>query len=143
MPGAPAFAPPIRAVYSSNYSGLGLSARVLEDVPGAHVNGERAERTPNTVNFRFDGADGERVVVLLDREGFAVSTGAACSAGAVEPSHVLAAMGRTPEEVQGSVRVSLGRYMTAEDVDAFASCLSEIVRVERAAPRGDVRRMRV
>ena len=55
---------------------------------------------------------------------------------------MLVAMGRTPEEVQGSVRVSLGKYTTAEDVDAFASCLSEIVRVERAAPRGDVRRMR-
>jgi len=109
-----------------------LAVRVIEDICGVHVNGGQAKRIPNTLNLRFDDADGERIAVLLDRKGFAVSTGAACSAGAVEPSHVLLAMGHKPEEVQGSIRVSIGRYTTAEDIDIFATSLSEVVRVVRS-----------
>jgi cysteine desulfurase len=108
-----------------------LESSVLRDVPRAHVNGEGMERTPNTVNFRFEDADGEDLVHVLDRAGFAVSTGAACSAGAIAPSHVLLAMGLSPREVQGSVRVSLGRFTTAENIRSFAYSLGEAVEAVR------------
>ena len=108
-----------------------LEGRVLKAIEGSHANGRRAPRTPNTANFRFDGADGERIALALDREGFAVSTGAACASGAVEPSHVLIAMGLSPEQVQGSIRVSMSRYTSAEDVGAFALALGAVVEVCR------------
>jgi len=74
-------------------------------------------RVPNTTNICFDGIDGEALVIALDLKGLAVSTGAACSSGAIEPSHVLLAMGRTPEQARASIRFSLGKQNTAEDVD--------------------------
>jgi cysteine desulfurase len=109
-----------------------LERLVLGGISGSHLNGDGTERTPNTANFRFEGADGEDLVKRLDRAGFAVSTGAACSAGAVAPSHVLVAMGLTPVEVQGSIRVSLGRGTHAEQVGAFASALRSAVEASRA-----------
>lgn len=105
--------------------------RMVLGIPGSHLNGDGSERTPNTANFRFDGADGEDLVKRLDRAGFAVSTGAACSAGAVAPSHVLVAMGLTPVEVQGSIRVSLGHGTGAEQVGAFVSALRSAVESSR------------
>jgi cysteine desulfurase len=114
-----------------------LERTVLRAVPGAHVNGGGAQRVPNTVNFRFAGADGEQIVHSLDRSGYAVSTGAACSSGAVSPSHVLVAMGLAPEEVQGSIRVSLGRSTTAEDVSGFARALEDAVRASRTKKRSE------
>ncbi len=114
-----------------------LEASVLGRIGGSYLNGENAPRTPNTANFRFDGADGEDLVKQLDREGFAISTGAACSAGAIAPSHVLLAMGLTPQEVQGSIRVSLGRTTRAEDVQAFADALRKAVEVSRAKQLSD------
>jgi cysteine desulfurase len=108
-----------------------LESSVLTSVPRAQVNGAGAERTPNTVNFRFEDADGEVLVHALDRAGFAVSTGAACSAGAIAPSHVLLAMGLTAREVQGSIRVSLGRFTTAENIRSFARSLGEAVEAAR------------
>lgn len=117
-----------------------LESSVLRDVARAHVNGAGVERTPNTVSFRFEDADGEDLVHALDRAGFAVSTGAACSAGAIAPSHVLLAMGLSAREVQGSVRVSLGRFTTAEHIRAFAGSLGEAVEAVRkkraAVPAG-------
>ncbi len=109
-----------------------IAASVLREIPASYLNGEGAERTPNTANFRFDGVDGEDLVKKLDREGFALSTGAACSAGAIAPSHVLIAMGLTPREVQGSIRVSLGRATRAEDARAFATALRAAVEVARS-----------
>ena len=95
-------------------------------LPGAHVNGS-AERIGNTTNVSFDGADAESLVMALDLEGVAVSTGAACAAGAIEPSHVLRAMGLRPSLIQGSLRFSLGRPTTTDDVEravaAVATCL--------------------
>ncbi len=115
----------------------------LREIPGSHLNGEGSERTPNTANLRFDGVDGEDLVKRLDREGFALSTGAACSAGAVAPSHVLIAMGLAPREVQGSLRISLGRGTRAEDAAAFASALRKIVEIARAPPSNAVSEMRI
>ncbi|HEY7698417.1 MAG TPA: cysteine desulfurase family protein [Vicinamibacteria bacterium] len=109
-----------------------LEAIVAREIPGSHLNGEKAERTPNTANFRFDRVDGEALMKRLDREGFAISTGAACAAGAIAPSHVLLAMGLTPQEVQGSVRVSLGRSTRMEDARAFAAALKDAVLNARA-----------
>ncbi|MFN8091541.1 MAG: cysteine desulfurase family protein [Vicinamibacteria bacterium] len=102
-----------------------LEARVLA-LGGAERNGS-GPRLPNTTNVSFAGAEAEDLVVALDLEGVAVSTGAACSAGAVEPSHVLRAMGFAPERVQSSLRFSLGRGTTAEDVDRAADAVAEVL----------------
>ncbi len=119
-----------------------IVASVLRGIPGSYLNGQGAERTPNTANLRFDGVDGEDLVKRLDREGFALSTGAACSAGAVAPSHVLIAMGLTPREVQGSLRVSLGRATRPEDASQFAEALARCVENARAATENAVSEMR-
>ncbi|MGH9323979.1 MAG: cysteine desulfurase family protein [Vicinamibacteria bacterium] len=114
-----------------------LELAVLREIPGSHLNGEGTERTPNTANFRFERVDGEDLVHRLDREGFAVSTGAACSSGAVAPSHVLIAMGLTPREVQGSIRVSLGRTTGAADTRAFVEALRNAVAIARTSRRSE------
>ena len=102
-----------------------LEAALL-GLPGARRNGAGL-RVPNTASLSFEGAEAEGLVMALDLEGIAVSTGAACAAGGTEPSHVLAAMGFSPERVQASLRFSLGRGTTAADVDravrAMAACL--------------------
>jgi cysteine desulfurase len=98
------------------------------------VNGLRGRRTPNTANLHFDGIDGEALVIALDLGGFAVSTGAACSSGAIEPSHVLVAMGLPAERARASVRISLGRSNTEEQVDALVEALANAVaRLRRIA----------
>jgi cysteine desulfurase len=74
-------------------------------------------RVPNTSNIHFDYIEGEALVIALDLKGLAVSTGAACSSGAIEPSHVLTAMGLTPDRARASLRFSLGKQNTSEDVD--------------------------
>jgi cysteine desulfurase len=94
-----------------------LENGLLARVPDSSVNGGRAPRTPNTTNILFHGLEGEALVIALDLKGLACSTGAACSSGAVEPSHVLTAIGLPPEEARASLRFSLGRYTTSEDID--------------------------
>ncbi len=94
---------------------------------GAGSNGERAPRIPNTANVYFDGIEGEALVIALDLKGLAVSTGAACSSGAVEPSHVLIAMGLRPDRAKASIRFSLGKQNTAEDVDFTLGLVAETV----------------
>jgi cysteine desulfurase len=96
---------------------------VLDRIPGAGINGSRWNRTPNTSNIYFDGVDGEAMVIALDLRGFAVSTGAACSSGALTPSHVLTAIGLTDDRARASMRFSLGRGNTAEQVDALAEAI--------------------
>jgi cysteine desulfurase len=93
-----------------------LQKGILYHVAGAEVNGGAA-RVPNTVNIRFDGIEGEALVIALDLKGLAVSTGAACSSGTIEPSHVLIAMGLRLDEARASIRFSLGKQTTEEDVD--------------------------
>src|SRR5258708_6486325 len=100
-------------------SGLrdGLQQGLLELVPHSRVNGGRAARTPNTTNLVFPGVEGEALLIALDLKGLACSTGAACSSGAVEPSHVLTAIGLPPQEARASLRFSLGRHTTLADID--------------------------
>ncbi len=94
-----------------------LERGLLERVADAHVNGAGAPRTPNTTNVTFPGLEGEALVIALDLKGLACSTGAACSSGAVEPSHVLTAIGLSAEDARASLRFSLGRHTTSADVD--------------------------
>lgn len=91
--------------------------RLLERVLHSRVNGGAAPRIPNTTNLVFPGVEGEALLIALDLKGLACSTGAACSSGAVEPSHVLTAIGLPPEEARASLRFSLGRHTTAADID--------------------------
>jgi cysteine desulfurase len=94
-----------------------LERGLLERVRDAHVNGGSPPRTPNTTNITFPGIEGEALVIALDLKGLACSTGAACSSGAVEPSHVLTAIGLPAEQARASLRFSLGRHTTAADID--------------------------
>jgi cysteine desulfurase len=96
-----------------------LERGILSQVPGTRVNGDPGSRVTNTTNIRFEGVEGEAMVIALDLRGYAVSSGSACSSGAVEPSHVLLAMGLTPEEARSSLRFSLGPGNTAEQVDGL------------------------
>jgi cysteine desulfurase len=94
-----------------------LEQGLLSRVRDSHVNGAHAPRTPNTTNITFAGIEGEALVIALDLKGLACSTGAACSSGAVEPSHVLTAIGLRPEHARATLRFSLGRHTTAADID--------------------------
>lgn len=94
-----------------------LEQTILREVEATGVNGQGAPRVPNTTSIYFDYIEGEALVIALDLKGLAVSTGAACSSGALEPSHVLTAMGLPPERARGSLRFSLGKQTTADDVD--------------------------
>jgi cysteine desulfurase len=104
-----------------------LEAGILRSVEAAAVNGGGAPRGPNTTNIYFEGIEGEALVIALDLKGLAVSTGAACSSGAIEPSHVLTAMGFAPERARGSLRFSLGKQNTAEEIDFALGLLPETV----------------
>jgi cysteine desulfurase len=94
-----------------------LERGLLSRVPHSQANGAHAPRTTNTTNITFPGIEGEALVIALDLKGLACSTGAACSSGAVEPSHVLTAIGLRPEEARASLRFSLGRHTTAAEID--------------------------
>lgn len=102
-----------------------LESGILARVPDSGVNAHAAPRTPNTTNIYFDGIQGEALVIALDLQGFAVSSGSACSSGAVEPSHVLLAMGLSRERARASLRFSLGRSNTEEQVDALIDAVAE------------------
>src|SRR5215468_5961298 len=92
-----------------------------------HVNAEGAPRIPNTSNIMVDYAEGEGLVISLDLKGVAVSTGSACSSGSLEPSHVLTAIGKTPDEAHGSLRFSLSSMTVDEDIDYVVEILPGIV----------------
>lgn len=89
-------------------------------IEGVERNGPLAGRLPNTSNLLFHGISGEALLIALDMQGMAVSTGSACSSGSIEPSHVLLAMGRTVDEARSSIRFSFGRYNSAEEIDRLA-----------------------
>ncbi|MGD0499001.1 MAG: cysteine desulfurase family protein [Bryobacteraceae bacterium] len=135
VPGAAAFgaaaelAARTLAAESERLAGLRdrLESLILDRIPGTAVNGARRSRTPNTSNVCFEGIDGEALVIALDLRGFAVSTGAACSSGALAPSHVLLGIGLSAERARASMRFSLGRSNTAEQVDALADALAGAV----------------
>lgn len=104
-----------------------LESGLLKSVEETAINGAGAPRVPNTINMSFDHVEGEAMVISLDLKGLAVSTGAACSSGATEPSHVLTAMGLSPARARGSLRLSLGRHSTEEDVDFALALVPETV----------------
>ena len=112
-----------------------LERGILERVPGTSVNGDPAARVPNTSNISFEGVEGESLVIGLDLEGIAVSTGSACSSGTLEPSHVLRAVGLPPARVEGAVRFSLGPATTAAEIDRVLEAVPAIVSRLRARGR--------
>ena len=104
-----------------------LESSILAASEAAGVNGGAAPRVPNTTNIYFDHIEGEALIIALDLKGLAVSTGAACSSGATEPSHVLTAMNLAPERARASIRFSLGKQNTREEVDFAISMVPETV----------------
>jgi cysteine desulfurase len=112
-----------------------LEEGVLRAVPGTIVNGTRSPRVPNTTNISFDRIEAESLLIALDLEGVAVSTGSACSSGTLEPSHVLKAMGFPPHRTQNSIRFSLGAANTEAEVDRVVAILPGIVDKLRSLTR--------
>ena len=114
-----------------------LESGILARVSGTVVNGARESRVPNTTNISFDGVEAESLLIALDLEGVAVSTGSACSSGTLEPSHVLRAMGLAPHRAQNSIRFSLGTNNTAEQIDFVIDVLPRLVeKLRRLTRRG-------
>jgi cysteine desulfurase len=104
-----------------------LEHGLLHRVPHSRINAGRAPRTPNTANLVFPGVEGEALLIALDLKGLACSTGAACSSGAVEPSHVLTAIGLPAEEARASLRFSLGRHTTQAEIDFALTVVPSVV----------------
>jgi cysteine desulfurase len=112
-----------------------LEQEILARVSGTAVNGARDPRVPNTTNISFDGTEAESLLIALDLEGVAVSTGSACSSGTLEPSHVLKAMGLPTHRTQNSIRISLGAGNSDADVDYFLERISGVVEKLRSLTR--------
>jgi cysteine desulfurase len=112
-----------------------LEAGILAGVPGTAVNGGGALRVPNTTNIAFEKVEAESLLIALDLEGIAVSTGSACSSGTLEPSHVLRAMGLPHGRVQSSIRFSLGWTTTPDDIDRVLMVLPAVVQRLRSVRR--------
>jgi cysteine desulfurase len=112
-----------------------LEAGILRAVPGTAVNGAPGSRVPNTTNLSFDHVEAESLLIALDLEGVAVSTGSACSSGTLEPSHVLKAMGLPAHRTQNSLRFSLGMFSNQEEVDRVIEILPRLVEKLRGLTR--------
>jgi cysteine desulfurase len=113
-----------------------LESELLDRVPDAFVNGDRVRRVPNTSNITFRGAGGEALLIALDLQGIACSTGAACSSGSTEPSHVLLAAGLSHDDARSSLRFSLGRLTASEEIDyAIATVPAVVERLRAISPR--------
>jgi cysteine desulfurase len=108
-----------------------LEQGLLQRIPGARVNGGVANRLPNTCNILFPGVESESLVIALDLQGLACSAGAACLSGAVDPSHVLAAIGLSAAEARGSIRLSVGRTTRDHDVELALRVIPEAVALQR------------
>lgn len=104
-----------------------LERTVVATMEQVSVNSDGAQRVPNTSNIVFECLEGEAMVIALDLKGLSVSTGAACSSGAIEPSHVLTAMGLSPDRARASIRFSLGKQNTADDIDFALRLVPEVV----------------
>jgi len=131
------------ASLANDWSGLAalrdrLERGILQRVPCSSVNGAVDSRLPNTSNIRFRGVEGEAMTIALDLRGYAVSSGSACSSGAVEPSHVLLAMGLSPEDARSSVRFSLGPSNTRDEVEGLIEAVVQSVEhLRRISPDFD------
>lgn len=99
----------------------------VREIPGAHINGSMASRLPGNINCRFDGVEGEAVVIMLDLAGVCVSAGSACTSGSGEPSHVLTSLGLSRRDAYGAIRITLDETNTAEEMDYIGRALTEIV----------------
>lgn len=104
-----------------------LVSRVLAEIPDAHLNGHPEQRLPNNAHFRFDGVEGEAMVLSLRDHGIAAATGSACSSKTLEPSHTLIACGLLHEEAHGSLEFTFGRWSTMDDVDRIMAVLPGVV----------------
>jgi cysteine desulfurase len=128
------------ALQSGNVAALSalrdrIEQAILSAVEAVGVNGEGAARVPSTTNIYFDYIDGEALVIALDLKGLAVSTGAACSSGAIEPSHVLTAMGLPRERARASLRFSLGKQNTADEAEFALSLIpATVAHLRRLSP---------
>ena len=115
-----------------------LRDRIIDEisnrVPDCVLNGHPTERLPNNVNFSFEGVEGEPILLGLDLQGIAASSGSACSSGSLEPSHVLLALGQTADLARGSLRITLGKHNTEAEVDRLLSVLINLIRELRQLP---------
>jgi len=110
---------------------------ILKAIPDTKLNGSRELRSPANANISFNNVEGESIILMLDMKGVAVSSGSACTSGSLEPSHVLLSMGIPAEEAHGSVRFSLGRDTTEEEIDKVLEYLPPIVeRLRKMSPMG-------
>jgi cysteine desulfurase len=111
---------------------IALRDRIIQsvesEIPGAYLTGHPVDRLPNHASFVFEKVNGNDLVIMLDMAGFACSSGSACKVGDPKPSDVLLALGLTPELALGSLRVTLGKYTTSDQVDRFLSFLPEAVK---------------
>jgi cysteine desulfurase len=105
-----------------------LIKRVLKEIPKSYINGSPEKRSPNNANFRFDDVEGEGLILSLDLDGIASSTGSACSSGALDPSHVLLSLGLKHEQAHGSLRLTLGKYTTKKELDIVIDKIKEVVK---------------
>jgi cysteine desulfurase len=148
VPGIVAFATAVetavkgRAEYSARVGEIrdALVAGVQRAVPSAVLNGDPVDRLPSNAHFSFPGCEGDALLLLLDAQGIACSTGSACSAGVAQPSHVLLAMGADDDRARSSLRFSLGHTSTLADADALVAALPAAV--ERARRAGAVKAAR-
>jgi cysteine desulfurase len=146
VPGIVAFATAVEAAvkgreeYAARVGGIrdALVEGVRKAVPGAILNGDPTDRLPGNAHFSFPGCEGDALLLLLDAQGIACSTGSACSAGVAQPSHVLLAMGADDDRARSSLRFTLGHTSTTADVDALVAALPAAV--ERARRAGAVKR---
>lgn len=104
-----------------------LIKRILKEIPDVELNGSKTKRSPNNANFSFKNVEGESLIMMLDMEGVACSTGSACTSGTLEPSHVLLSIGLKPEEAHGSLRMTLGKHTTKKEIDYTVEKLKKIL----------------
>lgn len=122
---------PAYAAHTSTLKAM-LRDGLLRDIPGIKINGDLENSLPNTLNVSFPGAEGESILLMMDLQGISASTGSACASGNLEPSHVLMATGIGPELAHGSIRFSLGKYTTEEDIRHTVEVLPSIITKLRA-----------
>ena len=111
-----------------------ITQYILENIPGTRLNGHPDQRLPNNVNFSFEGVEGEPILLGLDMAGIAASSGSACSSGSLEPSHVLLALGQSAELARGSLRITLGKENSQEEVEYLLATLVDLVGQLRRLP---------
>jgi cysteine desulfurase len=109
--------------------------QILEEIPDSHLNGHPKERLASNTHVRFDGIEGESILLSFKDRGIAISTGSACTSKTLEPSHTLIATGLLHEEAHGSLQITTGRYTTDQDIDTTLEAVPEIVtRLRKLSP---------